>query len=130
MTEREFILSRKKAFTILTCLSLVFFSCFTFPVLNLTYDFPGHIKFLNIVVSWSCYYFIGEILGFLFGHKAIGKILSVSLSLTLAGFVCRFFLEYGEVSNTYNFTFPNIVLHLLASQYTIFSAAFSTRKKL
>ena len=31
----------------------------------------------------------------------------------LAGMGCRYLLEYGEVSNTYNFTAPNMVVHVL-----------------
>ena len=26
---------------------------------------------------------------------------------------CRYLLEFGEVSNTYNFTAPNIIIHVL-----------------
>lgn len=29
------------------------------------------------------------------------------------GMVARYFLEYGEVSNTYNFTLKNIVVHVV-----------------
>jgi hypothetical protein len=26
---------------------------------------------------------------------------------------CRYLLEFGEVSNTYNFTVPNMIVHVL-----------------
>lgn len=44
--------------------------------------------------------------------------------MTLIGFLCRYFLEYGEVSNTYNFTLPNIALHLLITGILIFIVSF------
>ena len=34
-------------------------------------------------------------------------------AMALAGLLCRFLLEYGEVSNSVNFTAPNVLLHLL-----------------
>ena len=35
-------------------------------------------------------------------------------ALVCGGLACRYLLEFGEVSNTYNFTLPNIALHLTA----------------
>ena len=29
------------------------------------------------------------------------------------GMVVRYFLEYGEVSNTYNFTFKKVIVHMV-----------------
>ena len=33
--------------------------------------------------------------------------------LTVTGMICRYLLEFGEVSNTYNFTLFNIVSYLV-----------------
>ena len=38
---------------------------------------------------------------------------AMALGLALAGLLCRFLLEYGEASNSVNFTAPNVLLHLL-----------------
>ncbi len=35
----------------------------------------------------------------------------ISLAFTIIGYGCRYLLEYGEVSNTYNFTVLNTVFH-------------------
>lgn len=129
MKEREVILAHKKGFTILICISLVFFGCFVFPVLNITKDFPKNISLLNILIACGAYFYIGNIQGLLFGHKAMGKILGISSVLTLVGFACRFLMEYGEVSNTYNFTIPNIAVHLFVTLAVVFVAAASTREK-
>ena len=48
--------------------------------------------------------------------------------MTLIGFLCRYFLEYGEVSNTYNFTLPNIALHLLITGILILLSHFFASK--
>ena len=47
--------------------------------------------------------------------KQIYKITLFNLVIVLAGMVCRYLLEYGEVSNTYNFTIPNILFHIVAA---------------
>ena len=37
----------------------------------------------------------------------------VTFILTVIGMLCRYLLEFGEVSNTYNFTLFNIVSYLV-----------------
>ena len=44
------------------------------------------------------------------GHRSLG---ALEPGAALAGLVCRFLLEFGEVSNAVNFTVPNVLLHLL-----------------
>jgi hypothetical protein len=38
----------------------------------------------------------------------------INVTHIIAGMICRYFLEFGEVSNTYNFTLPNIAIHIVA----------------
>lgn len=66
-------------------------------------------------VSLAAYYEIGLIQGVLFEHKEHLKCMGLTLSMTLVGLLCRYLLEFGEVSNTYNFILPNIVLHLFVA---------------
>ena len=42
----------------------------------------------------------------------IHHVFSLNLLLVLLGMGARYLLEYGEVSNTYNFTLPNMLLHI------------------
>ena len=42
-----------------------------------------------------------------------GILAAMALGLALAVLLCRFLLEYGEASNSVNFTAPNVLLHLL-----------------
>jgi hypothetical protein len=37
----------------------------------------------------------------------------ITLVLTVAGLICRYLLENGEVSNTLNFTVPGVLSYLL-----------------
>ena len=109
---REKILARKKQFLIGECICLVFFGCFTFPAYNFSKDAPEISRWINVFVSLAAYYEIGLMQGVLFEHKEHLKCMGLTLSMTLLGLLCRYLLEFGEVSNTYNFILPNIVLHL------------------
>ena len=109
---REKVMARKKQFLIGECICLVFFGCFTFPVYNFSKDAPEISRWINVFVSLAAYYEIGLIQGVLFEHKEHLKYMGLTLSMTLVGLLCRYLLEFGEVSNTYNFILPNIVLHL------------------
>ena len=94
---------------------------------NLTKDFPLQITLLNLfTVCISCVY-LGKIMEIIFSKK-ITKSILIALSMTLIGFLCRYFLEYGEVSNAYNFTLPNIALHLLITGILILLSHFFASK--
>ena len=45
-------------------------------------------------------------------HYGIQLILPLNLLLVLLGMGARYLLEFGEVSNSYNFTVPNMLLHI------------------
>lgn len=119
----SFVLSHKKGFFLFACAWFVFIGCCAFPVINLTKAFPLQITLLNLfTVCISCVY-LGKIMEIIFSKKVTKSIL-IALSMTLIGFLCRYFLEYGEVSNTYNFTLPNIALHLLITGILILLSHF------
>ena len=93
--------------------------CFCFPVYNLTKEYTGTTRLLSIAVTWMAYHNIGRYLAGAFAYK---KDTAVKTAATLVGFNClhifagmgcRYLLEFGETSNTYNFTAPNIILHLV-----------------
>ena len=46
--------------------------------------------------------------------KASGVMISLlNIGIIIMGMVLRYFLEYGEVSNTYNFTPKKIAIHMI-----------------
>ncbi len=119
----SFVLSHKKGFFLFVCAWFVFIGCCAFPVINLTKAFPLQITLLNLfTVCISCVY-LGKIMEIIFSKK-ITKSILIALSMTMIGFLCRYLLEYGEVSNTYNFTLPNIALHLLITGILILFLRF------
>ena len=56
---------------------------------------------------------VGLLSGYIFDKKKIGIVLVINVAHIIAGMICRYFLEFGEVSNTYNFTLPNIAIHIV-----------------
>ena len=58
------------------------------------------------------YFEIGQLLGVLYSRNKVWRSAALALGMTLLGLACRFLMEFGEVSNTYNFTPPNVALHL------------------
>ena len=47
-----------------------------------------------------------------FSRNKVWRSAALALGMTLLGLACRFLMEFGEVSNTCNFTPPNVALHL------------------
>ena len=94
----------------------IFFGCFCFPLVNFTKtlsDMQKHISIWNIFISLLAYVEVGLLSGYLFEKKKIGVVLLINAAHIVVGMICRYFLEFGEVSNTYNFTLPNIVFHII-----------------
>ncbi|NLW41361.1 MAG: hypothetical protein GXY96_10655 [Tissierellia bacterium] len=90
---------------------IIFAGCFIFPFANGRSPFDFDKAYLAIV----SYGIIG--LGFagIYGINKEKFVYIASFILTGLGMVCRYFLEYGEVSNTVNFTLFNIISYLLVT---------------
>ena len=112
---KDKILEHRKLFLIIDDIFLIFIGCFAFPVYNFSNEAPEISRWINVFVALTAYYEIGLVQGVLFESKGLGKSIYTTLSMTLLGLLCRFYLEYGEVSNTWNFIWPNIVLHLFVA---------------
>ena len=116
-------MNNKKLAITSTFLFTVFITCCMFPFLNLTKEIPIRMEVINwivIVVSIMSYHSIGQAEVKLLANRSTLLIISCNLIATIVGMVCRFILEFGEVSNTYNFTIPNIVLQIIVA--VIFSS--------
>ena len=105
----------KRSSKILLCLLFLVISCCTFPIYNFTKDFGKSIVTTNLILNVLCYYELGKYEKLMQKDWKIGKVLLVNMGVILLGMVMRFFLEFGEVSNTYNFTGPNIAIHITAA---------------
>lgn len=110
--------SHPKVFLCVALMLGTFFGCFTFPVCNLTKAVSRDIRLINFAVAALAYHEIGVIEAAAFppkngsAAKMILTLLGLNCTHILAGMGCRYLLEYGEVSNTCNFTMPNMALHL------------------
>ena len=105
----------KRSSKILLWLLFLVIACCSFPFYNFTKDFGKSIVATNLILNTLCYYELGKYeKGMLKGWK-IGKVAMLNLGVILLGMVMRFFLEFGEVSNTYNFTGLNIAFHIAAA---------------
>ena len=107
--------ARHRVAAVIIVLSLaVFFNCFGFPIYNFEKTWEPTITIEYFLLSVLSFGYIGSGLALVFPQKRYWFILVLLLALIGAGMVCRFLLEFGEVSNTYNFTLPNIFVHFFA----------------
>ena len=104
---------RKLSITITLVLFVVMGGA-AFPIYNLNKEWSTTltISILISAIGYSGMLGVAEIA--LFPKAKIYHIIPLNLGMTLLSMGCRYLLEYGEVSNTYNFTVPNVVLHIVA----------------
>lgn len=83
-----------------------------FPVHNLTRPESNYTPWRHLYLAGSIFVFWGGIARAMFPKAGFFPILTLHFAVTLVGMVFRYLLEFGEVSNTYNFTLPNSLLHI------------------
>lgn len=88
---------------------IVFAGCFTFPLWSS--EFPLDLMKVYLVIA--SYGIIALGLSGVYGAKKEKIIYFQTFILTVVGLLCRYFLEFGEHSNTYNFTLFNVILYIL-----------------
>lgn len=99
----------KKGLRILILCYIVFAGCFSFPIHSEQFK----INFMRGYLFVAEYGIIGTSLAGICGTNK-GRFVYIStLAFTIIGLACRYLLEFGEVSNTYNFTLANIIAYLL-----------------
>jgi len=109
-------------------LSFVLLSGCAFPFYNLTKPLSGALWFTNLFVNYSVYRYMGAFLAQLRPRAGLGSILLMNLGIVLGGMLFRWVLEFGEISNVYNFTPVNIALHLAATMAVATFAWWQARK--
>jgi hypothetical protein len=92
---------------------IVFLNCFGFPIYNLNKEWPLMITLIRIYLVLAGAWFTGGMLVGTFTTKRGFFVICLTVAASCVGLVCRYFLEFGEVSNTYNFVTVNILFHLL-----------------
>ena len=110
---RTAIIKHKKMVCILGLLFVILLECCVFPVGSITHTEWFTIGIINLITAVGICKCVGEMEAALF-PKASGVMISfLNLGITIMGMVLRYFLEYGEVSNTYNFTPKKIAIHMI-----------------
>lgn len=94
---------------ILAYAPVVLVSCCFFPLRVPIRYLDGMILFLLLITVCN----LGNLLACLYGRGKLAAVYLRLLAFTILGLACRFLLEYGEVSNTYNFTPVNTAVFLL-----------------
>lgn len=108
-----FINEHKKIVCTLGLLFIICLECCVFPVGNLTLGGGMTIGIINFAAAIGIGKCVGEIEAAMFPKAKWTLILLLNFVITIMGMVARYFLEYGEVSNTYNFTIKNIIVHIV-----------------
>ncbi len=100
--------------------SFIFVSIFTgclFPIINFNLENPVNIGVPMRGVMVLTAFWLMNSTGYLEAYvfKNVNNLKVILLNLAIAGFglIFRYVLEFGEVSNTYNFTFTNLMFHIL-----------------
>lgn len=103
-------------------IGMALFSCIVggclFPIVNCNPENPVETSLvMKTIILLSVFIFyteLGMLQAALFPNGSIGFAAALNLGMTVLGLIFRYLLEYGEVSNTYNFTAANVALHLFA----------------
>ena len=110
----NFIQRHKKLSLIIFLVYFIVLGAAVFPIYNLNKEWPSTLT-ISIFMSAVGYSgMLGVVEIALFRKVKIHHIILLNLVLILLSMGARYLLEYGEVSNTYNFTIPNMILHIVA----------------
>lgn len=100
--------------------SFAFFSIFTgclFPIINFNPESPVDLGIpMTMVIVLTAFWMIdsvGKLEAYIFKSVKTSNIVLLNFALVLFGLVFRYLLEFGEVSNTYNFTITNVIFQML-----------------
>ena len=104
----------------------VFLTCFSFPLWSERFPLKWH----DVITFVSTYGIIAAGLYGVYGEDRGLSLYPRMLLFTVVGMICRYFLEFGEVSNTYNFTLFNIVVYLfVVPVFTLLAYEFADKAK-
>lgn len=87
----------------------------SFPIYNFTKSFGKTIMVSLLFLNVSCYAALGAMERPFVKNWKLHQVAFLNLGMILLSMLFRYLLEFGEVSNTYNFTAPNIALHIVAT---------------
>ena len=126
---RTHVSQHKKLFCIMGLIFIVCLECCVFPVGYFTYGGNITIGLINLAAAIGIAKCLGEIEVMLLPKVTWLLVLLLNVGVTVMGMVAPYFLEYGEVSNTYNFTLKNILIHTIIMLLLSMMFWMQTKKK-
>lgn len=105
---KSFVQKHKKSSWLVLISCLIFCGCFIFPLSNERWLFDFE-KARMIIVA---YVILAILFASLLSSNKTIHVYSISLLFTTLGMILRYIIEYGEYSNTINFTHINIIMYL------------------
>ena len=127
MKTQRFMQEHKVIAGLIGFIFIIVLECFVFPVCNLSHSVKVMIGFINFFTALGICKCAGEIEFLMFPNWKWWMILLLNLGVTVLGMLARYLLEYGEVSNIYNFTIRNILFHVLVM--VLWSSVFWLRNQ-
>ena len=106
---KSFVQKHKKSSWLVLISCLIFCGCFIFPLSNERWLFDFE-KARMIIVA---YVILAILFASLLSSNKTIHVYSISLLFTTVGMILRYIIEYGEYSNTINFTQINIIMYLI-----------------
>ena len=104
-----------------------------FPILNFNPENPVELgipfRLVMLVFAGAACVEVGKNMQGFFPQWKRHHAAWFGLGIACAGLVLRFLLEFGEASNTYNFTVGNVLFHLLFMTALTAGAAMAEKKK-
>lgn len=108
------IITNNKTIVLVALLGyIVFTNYFSFPIINFGNKSIFEDKFMFILFTILNYAVVGGFLALILPGKKYIHILALLILFSIIGLVCKYFIEFGEVSTSINFTLMNISYHLI-----------------
>ncbi len=132
MENREKIKNHKKIILagILGFSSLIN-GCF-FPIINFNSENPAALgimlHLMIIIMAFTLHKFIGSLEVVILSKWSVIFISIFNVFLVLCGLIFRYVLEFGEVSNTYNFTVLNVFFQVALLSFISTATCLLERK--
>jgi len=115
--DRAKIKKHRKAIIIGILIASTLISGGFFPIVNFNPDNPVNLglilRLMIIVMAFSYCKYIGSLEAIIFANWSKISIGVFNATTVLCGLAFRYLLEFGEVSNTYNFTILNVFFQVI-----------------
>ena len=104
-----------------------------FPIINFNPENPVNLEIMLrlviVVMAFTFHKYIGSLESTIFSkwYEILLRIFNVFL--VLSGLICRYLFEFGEKSNTYNFTMLNVCFQVIVLAFISTLTCLMERKK-